>query len=183
MTRSTAEGGNDALYGGEDNDSLRGGSGNDALDGGSGDDTLRGGKGDDTLLAGDGDDILNGGEGMDFLLGSQQLHNTRDTFVLKNPASSLGRADIIYRFERYEGDFRPGDTIRFDRDITQIWFKHEDVNGDGRTDTVLYNNTEGRADVEGGGVYGVINDFAGLPDPENLSNGGDDSFILALEIV
>lgn len=86
-------------------------------------------------------------------------------------------------FERYEGDFRPGDTIRFDRDITQIWFKHEDVNGDGRTDTVLYNNAEGRADVEGGGVYGVINDFAGWPDPENLSNGRDNSFILALEIV
>lgn len=173
----------DTLRGDTDDNALYGKKGDDRLYGGSGDDTLRGGKGDDTLLAGDGDDILNGGEGRDFLLGSQQLHNTRDTFVLKNPASSLGRADIIYRFERYEGDFRPGDTIRFDRDITQIWFKHEDVNGDGRTDTVLYNNAEGRADVEGGGVYGVINDFAGWPDPENLSNGRDNSFILALEIV
>ena len=49
-TVSTAETGNDRLFGGSGNDRLSGGNGNDYISGGLGRDTLTGGSGDDVFV-------------------------------------------------------------------------------------------------------------------------------------
>lgn len=132
MTRWTARGGDDKLYGGEGNDELRGGDGDNWLSGGPGDDTLYGdgagdelygGPGDDTLYGGAGDDqqlyggpgddelysgggdaLLSGGPGDDELTGG----GGADIFRFAPGHSSGGDGDVITDF-----DFGDGDRLMF----------------------------------------------------------------------
>jgi Ca2+-binding RTX toxin-like protein len=62
-------GGDDILIGDDQDNRLAGGDGDDLLDGGGGGDLLEGGRGADTLLGGEGDDVLDGGGNTDHLDG------------------------------------------------------------------------------------------------------------------
>ena len=94
MTRSSANLGDDALFGDDGNDDLRGGAGNDLLVGGDGNDTLLGGPGLDTLIGGDG----------------------ADTFQFTALAQSApGSVDAILDFSRAEGDEIDLSALNLDR--------------------------------------------------------------------
>jgi len=158
---------NDLLLGGDGNDTLRGGQGKDILDGGRGDDTLFGGDGDDALFGGDGNDTLKGGDGTNILDGGAGRDalfggKDKDIFVLQDLVRSVDEADVIYNFRSYTSDRQKEDILRLADGTKAIWRKEMDVDGDGKSDVILYNNAEGRADVEGGGVYAVIDDFNGF---------------------
>ncbi len=69
--QSSAQDGDDFLYGGEGTDTLDGGRRHDALFGRAGDDSLIGGWGQDTLKGNSGSDTLRGSQGNDVLFGGK----------------------------------------------------------------------------------------------------------------
>lgn len=149
--------GNDVLYGGDGNDTLTGGAGNDKLEDGSGDDILYGGDGNDTLFGQNGNDTLYGGDGNDQLVsyaGNDTLHGGagRDRFTVSVTATKLDRADRITDFSGHGGE---GDRVSFgwSNRSNPVWFRRFDADGDGDTDTVLYDNADGD-----GGIYAILLD-------------------------
>ena len=150
--------GNDIIKGQNGNDTIIGGFGNDILDGGGGNDELYGGHGDDTLNGGRGDDTLSGEFGKDTLTGG----GGADTFKILYPSASEwdhAAPDVITDFSGHGGQ---GDRIivglswanrSADATYDPVWFRQMDFDGDGDTDTVIYNNAAGQ-----GGIYAVLLD-------------------------
>lgn len=123
------------VYGGPGNDVIR-----DYTDAGV---TIHGLAGDDRLTGGRGDDRLDGGTGRDVLTGGAG----RDVFGIKDTADTAARADDVR-------DFGDGDRLDLGDGVTRVWYRQADVNGDRVTDTVLYDNADGR-----GGIYAVLNAY------------------------
>ena len=161
--------GDDIAFGSGGNDDINGQIGNDTIDGGSGDDTLTGGAGNDTLIGGNGNDTLDGGAGDDTLSGRQGQDTMTggagaDTFRImypsgSNPSGSIiwepeGQEDIITDFSGHGGQ---GDKIIVGTPKSvsdHVWFRQMDFDGDGDTDTVIYDNAAGQ-----GGIYAVLLDY------------------------
>ena len=133
--------------------SLDGTSHDDYIVGLKGRDQLDGGRGDDILVGGRGNDELEGGAGKDELYGGAGA----DRFDVSDVAGSSRRADIIRDFSRSDGD---------KLSVGRRWhvlYRHEDVDRDGLTDTVLYRYVEGydRSNPAKHGVYAVLMDYVG----------------------
>jgi Ca2+-binding RTX toxin-like protein len=130
----------DYIYGGAGDDTLNGGAGRNTLYGGAGDDTLTGGAGRDWLLSGAGADTLNGGRGIDY-------------FHVRDVAATLDRADRITDFG-VGGEGDRVDVGSFNGNREPVWFRRFDADGDGDTDTVLYDNADAN-----GGIYAILLDY------------------------
>ncbi|MFC4294493.1 hypothetical protein ACFO0A_05400 [Novosphingobium tardum] len=153
--------GNDTVRGGSGNDVLHGNNGNDALFGMADNDSLYGDNGDDTLNGGAGNDLLVGGRGVDILIGGDGA----DVFDF----SGLGFGDDTIT------DLQSGlDSLVFADGVGVRNETHGDVNGDGKTDTVLQMSKGGSvtllgvADYDGGaaashasGAGALFHDVAG----------------------
>jgi len=137
-----AGGGRDVVFGGDADNRFYGQKGDDTLYGGSGDDLLHGGSGNDRLIGGLGRDTLTGGKG-------------RDIFEVSDVAADIGTADRITDF----GTGGKQDAISLAGVIggaASVWTRQVDVDGDGKTDTVLYDNVAGD-----GGIYAILEDYTG----------------------
>ena len=132
----------DRLSGATGNDYLLGHGGNDRLYGNAGDDVLDGGEGDDWVSGRGGRDVLTGGTGEDIFF--LNIHD--------RPKNTLREADIATDF----GLDDEADKIYLGRNINMVWIKRQDVDGNGRQDTVLYDNPAGQ-----GGIHVVLLDFSG----------------------
>ena len=110
--------GNDAILGLAGADNLYGGHGNDSLEGGSGSDYLRGAAGTDRLWGGSGADVLAGGSDTDY-------------FIFR--AADGTATDTIRDFRVGEDQLVLGDGLTVNPNASF----QEDVDFDGRTDTVL----------------------------------------------
>jgi hypothetical protein len=58
---------------------------------------------------------------------------------------------------------------------TNVWIRRADAHDDGTIDTVLYNNAEGTADDENGGVYAILLDYTGTFEALDFVDGRGDS--------
>ena len=177
-------GGNDLLYGGGGDDTMLGGADNDLLHGEGGDDRLYGGDGYDWLFGGADQDLLVGGSGEDWLIGGigdDQLLGEggrdtliggagRDRFHVSDPVTSLDRADVVTDFTQGEDKIVIGNSSR-----KQVWAKREDADDDGDNGTVLYNNAEGTADNENGGVYAILLNYTGTLEALDFVDGRGES--------
>ena len=151
--------GNDALLGGAGNDTLFGSHDSDILEGGPGRDRLYGGGDNDGLIGGSGRDHLDGGSGRDILTGGIG----RDRFHLKDLQQTVETADRITDF----GFGGKWDKIVLEESVTQVWFRHQDVDGDGVQDTILFNR-DGNGQMAG--IYAIIEDFSTDLTSQNFEN-------------
>jgi Ca2+-binding RTX toxin-like protein len=205
LIQITADGGagNDTLLGGDGNDTLLGGDGNDFVDGNRGDDVVSLGAGDDVFQwdPGDGSDVVEGQDGHDTMLfNGANVGENIDVSANGNRVRFFRDvANITMDLKGVEQvDFNAkggADTIVIHdlsgTDLTQINLNLESTpgsgTGDGQSDTVIVNGTNGIDNVEilgSGSSYAVV----GLPAIVNVSGsegvndhltvkslGGDDS--------
>ena len=68
------------------------------------------------------------------------------------PKNQLREADIVTDFQM-DGE---ADRIYLGRSIRTVWTQRQDVDGDGRQDTVLYDNATSQS-----GIHVILLDFAG----------------------
>lgn len=153
--------GNDRLLGGAGNDILSGSHDDDYLSGGPGRDRLYGGGDNDTLIGGSGRDLLDGGFDRDILTGGAG----RDRFHLKHLQQTVETADRITDF----GFGGKWDRIVLEESVTQVWFRHQDVDGDGVQDTILFNR-DGNGQTAG--IYVIIEDYSTDLTGRNFENDG-----------
>ena len=103
----------------------------------------------DDVLTGDGNaNVLKGGGGRDTLTGGKG----RDRFDVTDTAAGQGRADVVTDFTGSGGE---RDTLFIGRTTGSVWYRHEDADGDGDSDTVIY------ADAGRAGVHAVLEDYTG----------------------
>jgi Ca2+-binding RTX toxin-like protein len=159
-------GGNDTITGGKGSEKLVGGAGNDSIDGNGGADLALMGSGDDTFVwdPGDGSDIVEGGDGTDTMLfnGADVAERvalsanrgrltflrdpgriTMDTNDVENiDFAARGGADVVS-----VGDLRGTDVSAVDLDLGA---------GDGSTDSVTVDGTDGNDRLDVGGDAGGL---------------------------
>jgi hypothetical protein len=146
-----------AIFGGDGNDVLFGGSGDDFVDGGPGNDTVFLGAGDDTFQwnPGDGSDVVEGQGGNDTMVfngsdlaekfdissDSNRVQFTRDVGNVTIDLNGVEEIDL--------NPFGGADTITVnDQSATDLFTVNLDLNGstgigDGQTDAVVINGTDG----------------------------------------
>jgi Ca2+-binding RTX toxin-like protein len=146
-----------SIFGGDGNDTLIGGSGNDFIDGGKGNDLVCLGAGDDTFQwnPGDGSDTVEGQGGRDTMVlngsdvaekfdisaNGSRVRLTRDVGgvamdlngIEEIDLNALGGADTITVNDTFATDL-----VELNLDLTGSTGR-----GDGQTDTVILNGTEG----------------------------------------
>ena len=131
-------------------------------------DRLSGTEANDYLLGHGGNDILWGLQAMTYLtavaamIGYQGAPDVMfllavpaATFFLNiddRPKNQLREADIVTDFQM-DGE---ADRIYLGRSIRTVWTQRQDVDGDGRQDTVLYDNATSQS-----GIHVILLDFAG----------------------
>lgn len=114
---------------------LRGDAGNNHIEGGAGRDHIYGLAGQDIIFGGSGIDIINGGPDKDIIFGGAD----RDFFG-GSDYGPVAEADWIMDWGY--GGVRDK-IIMSERSNRQAWFKHQDVNADGRMDTIVFDNPHG----------------------------------------
>src|SRR5215218_7584126 len=202
----TGEDGNDTLAGGTGIETLRGGDGNDSLDGNGGDDLALMGAGADTFVwdPGDGSDTVEGQDGIDTMLfnganGGEQVDlsangerlrffRTQGTITMDTndvetvDFNALGGADTVI-----VNDLAGTDVKTVNTDLAATLGGNA---GDGQTDSVVVNGTNGNDTINvGGDASGVA--LTGLAaqvsiqhqEPEDKLDikglGGDDAICAA----
>jgi Ca2+-binding RTX toxin-like protein len=189
--------GNDSLTGGDGNDTLLGGDGNDLLVGGRGNDVMVGGSGDDTFVwnPGDGSDTLEGqggndtmqfnganiAEQIDMEANGSRLRFTRDVANIVmdvNGVENVNFAALGGSDQINVGDLTGTDVTAVNVDLANPPGSNT---GDGATDSVLVNGTNGNDNVQ---VAGSGSSFTvtGLHATVNVtgSEGANDGLFVSL---
>jgi Ca2+-binding RTX toxin-like protein len=187
--------GNDTITGGDGNDTLIGGAGNDVITGGRGNDTLLGGTGDDTFIwnPGDGSDTVEGQDGTDTLVFNGANVNENISITANHGRVKFSRdvANITMDLNGIEHiDFNAlggADNINVG-DLTGTGVTQVAIDlasqagsgvGDGATDSVTVNGTNGSDNIQVSGTGGSVT-VAGLPATVTLagSEGANDQLIV-----
>ena len=153
--------GNYIIYGDDANNVFHGQRGNDVLHGGAGNDTLYGGAGNDRIYGGAGNDFVDGRIGQDILTGGAG----DDVFFITHPTSNFKTADRITDFITA----KENDTLLLGKGVSKVWYRHQDVDGDGILDTVLFRQDE---NAQMTGIYAIIDDFSTILTGQNFENDG-----------
>jgi Ca2+-binding RTX toxin-like protein len=153
--------GNYIIYGDDANNVFHGQRGNDVLHGGAGNDTLYGGAGNDRIYGGAGNDFVDGRIGQDILTGGAG----DDVFFITHPTSNFKTADRITDFITA----KENDTLFLGKGVSKVWYRHQDVDGDGILDTVLFRQDE---NAQMTGIYAIIDDFSTILTGQNFENDG-----------
>jgi len=160
--------GNDTILGGNGNDTLLGGDGNDFIDGNQGNDTVQMGAGDDVFQwdPGDGSDTVEGGDGhdamvfnganldeqFDILANGQRVRFTRNFGNIVMDLNDVEQIDV---------NARTGADLITVHDVTGTDLTAVNLNlestpgsgtGDGSTDTVIVEGTEGNDNIQAQGT-------------------------------
>jgi Ca2+-binding RTX toxin-like protein len=191
-------GGNDTLLGGSGAETLVGGDGNDSIDGNGGKDLALLGAGDDTFIwdPGDGSDTIEGQDGTDTMrfngaaiaehvdlsANGNRLRFFRDAGSITMDTAGVEQVD----FNALAG----ADTVTVN-DLTGTDVNKVNVDlagtpgggGDGQTDNVIVNGTNGNDTISAGGSNGTVS-VTGLATTVNVTNAeaADDTLTInALE--
>src|SRR5262249_41166980 len=152
--------GNDTITGGDGNDLLIGGDGNDVIEGGRGNDVMFGGAGDDVFTwdPGDGSDVIEGQGGHDAMLFDRNHLPENITIAALTNGHVLFARDVANVTMNLNGveqiDFNAhggADTITVNdlshTDVTEVNLDLASPpgsgTGDGATDTIIVNGTNG----------------------------------------
>ena len=140
---------------------ITGTSGADSLKGNNLFNEFNGGAGNDRIYGGAGNDFVDGRIGQDILTGGAG----DDVFFITHPTSNFKTADRITDFITA----KENDTLFLGKGVSKVWYRHQDVDGDGILDTVLFRQDE---NAQMTGIYAIIDDFSTILTGQNFENEG-----------